>query len=420
MTGRALPFAEFVVLIALMFSMIAFGTDAMLPALPRIAGDLGLSDVNRAQLVITSFILGTGLGQLLTGPLSDSLGRKPVITGGLLFFMLGCVLAMQAPTLGWMLVARIMQGIGVSAPRTVTLAMVRDQYAGRLMARVMSIAMVLFVLVPAVAPLIGQSIAHSFGWRAIFLSFILFALVGAFWLNLRQPETLAPERRRPLRAATYGAAAREVLGSRVVMTYTLVLGAGLGALFGYLSSAQQIYVETFGAGTDFPFYFAAIALVSGSSGFVNALLVMRLGMRLLAIIAISGLLVVSVAFALILWKGDLGPDALFRLFLLWSVITFFAPGLTFGNLNALAMEPMGHVAGMASAIVGAVGTMLGAAIAVPIGLAFDGTPMPLAIGFIVCSAASLALMLSNPKPPGGSSLRIAQAPPDRARSNTPP
>jgi len=393
----ALPFAEFIILIALMFSMIAFGTDSMLPALPEIARDLGLDEVNRAQLVITSFVLGTGVGQLVTGPISDTLGRKVVITGGLLLFMLGAVMAYLVDSFEWMLVARVIQGVGVSAPRTVTLAMVRDLYTGRMMARVMSFSMILFVLVPAVAPLIGQTLFLSFGWRSIFIAFILFGLIGLLWLNLRQPETLPPKARRPLRIKTYLAAAREVLTSRVVMTYTMVIAFSFAALFSYLSSAQQIYVDSFGVGEDFPLYFAVIALISGISGFVNAALVVRLGMRPLATLATGVLFAASVIFALILRFAHLDQSTLFHLFLLWSVISFLVPGLTFGNLNALALEPMGHVAGMASAIVGAVGTVLAVGVAVPIGLAFDGTPTPLVTGFAVCSALSFLLMLSNPK-----------------------
>lgn len=397
MTKPALPFAEFIVLIATMFAMIAFGVDAMLPAFPEIARDLGLDEVNRAQLVITSFFLGTGIGQLIMGPLSDALGRKVVILGGLALYMLGCVLATLVQSLELLLVARIIQGIGVSAPRTVTLAMVRDLYAGRLMARVMSLAMVLFVLVPAVAPLLGQTIMTAFGWRSIFIAFILFALIGGLWLGIRQPETHPVENRRPLRFDTYVAAFKEVVSSRVVMTYTIILSFGFGGVFGYLSSAQQIYVDVFGAGKQFPLYFAGIALISGLSGVMNASLVVRLGMRLLATLAFGSLFVITVIFAATVFLGWIDQEHLFPLFLLWSVMAFFVPGLTFGNLNALAMEPMGHIAGMTSAVMGSISTFLGVAFAVPIGLAFNGSIQPMLIGFAVCCGASFVLMLTNPK-----------------------
>lgn len=395
MNRPALPFAEFVALIAVMFAMIAFGTDSMLPALPEIARDLGLDNANRAQLVVTSFVLGTGLGQLFTGPLSDTLGRKPVISAGLGLFMLGSLLAWQVQSLEWLLAARFLQGAGVSAPRTVTLAMVRDLYAGRMMARVMSIAMALFVLVPAVAPLMGQAIMQAFGWRSIFLSFVLFAAIGLIWLNLRQGETLAPDRRRPLRVASFIAAGREVLTSRIVLTYMAILSFGYGALFGYLSSAQQVFVDVFGVGDAFPLFFAGIALFSGISGFVNAALVVRLGMRLMATTAFAVILICNLALIGALLFLPLSQGVLFGLFLGWSVLAFLVPGLTFGNLNALAMEPMGHIAGMASAMIGAISTMFGVLIAIPIGLAFDGSILPLLVGFTICSALSLGLMLTT-------------------------
>lgn len=396
-TTKSLPFFEFIVLVAMMFAMTAFGSDAMLPSFPEIGRELSASDINQVQLVITIFLLGTGLGQLFTGPLSDSIGRKPVILGGLIVYMVGCVMAIYVQSLEMLLAARFVQGIGVSAPRTVTIAMIRDLYAGRFMARVMSFAMVLFVLVPAVAPLLGQFLAISFGWRSIFVAFILFALLGFLWLLLRQPETHALEKRRPLRFKTYFAALYEVCSSPVVIVYTAVLALGFGALFSYLSSAQQIFVDTFGVGTNFPLYFAGIALVSGSSGFMNASFVVRFGMRRIIVISLAILFVITLAFAGLLAFANLSNSVLFPVFLIWSVASFIAPGLTFGNLNALALEPMGHIAGMASAIVGAVSTFLGVLIAVPIGLAFDGTALPLIVGLSLCSGASLALMLTNPK-----------------------
>ncbi|MEJ6500002.1 MAG: multidrug effflux MFS transporter [Rhodobacterales bacterium] len=397
MTKPALPFAEFVALIAVMFAMVAFGIDAMLPAFPEIARDLGLTDANQAQLVITTFFLGTGIGQLIMGPLSDALGRKTVILGGLLIYMAGCVMAIYVGSLEWLLAARFIQGVGVSAPRTVAMALIRDLYSGRPMARVMSLAMTLFVLVPAISPLMGQWIMTTFGWRSIFVAFILFAIIGFLWLGLRQPETHPVELRQPMRLKPYFVAMREVAMNRVVMTYTLAMSLSYGALFAYLSSAQQLYVETYNAGTSFPLYFAGIAIISGGSGVLNSLVVMRIGMRSLATLAYFVMLIASILFALTLYLWDIPLETAFYLFLLFSVISFFVPGLTFGNLNALAMEPMGHIAGMASAVMGAVSTLLGVLIAVPIGLAYDGSPMPLLIGFSVCSAMSLTLMLSNPK-----------------------
>jgi len=392
LSTRPPAFAEFIILVALMFAMIALGTDTMLPALPAIARDLNLAEVNRAQLIITSFVLGTGIGQLFMGPISDSLGRKPVIAAGLLLYMLACGVAFYTRTFQLLLLARFVQGVGVSAPRTVTLAMVRDLYSGRMMARVMSFAMTLFVLVPAVAPLGGQTLATHFGWRSIFLAFILFAGLALIWMQLRQPETLPRRYRRAFRLDSFGDAMGQILRSRRVMTFTAVLALGYGALFGYLSSAQQVFVDVFGVGRDFPLYFAAIALLSGLSGFLNGALVLRFGMRLLATLSLAVLFLITLAMIGYIVLGQPTPSTLLPLFLLWSLLAFISPGLTFGNLNALALEPMGHIAGMASAVVGALSTLFGVLIAVPIGLAFDGTPLPLLIGFALTAGGALVLM----------------------------
>lgn len=394
---RQLPFVEFVALIALLFSVVAFSIDSMLPALPEIAGDLGLSDINRAQLVIAVFFIGSGLGQLVMGPLSDAIGRRPVILGGLLLYMLFSFVAFLSTSLELLLFARFVQGVGVSAPRTVSMALIRDLHVGRVMAQIMSLSMVLFVLVPAVAPLIGQTIIDQFGWRSIFLSFMLFGAIIFGWLYLRQPETHPAAARRPMSLANYRIALVEVVSTRITMTYAFVLSLGLAAIMGYLVSAQQTYDIYFDRGAAFPFWFAMVALASGPSGFLNAALVRRYGMRRIVTVTLACLLlfslVVLACFALPLLAGD----RLFWLFLVWSTAVFWSAGLTMGNLQSLVMEPMGHVAGMAAAITGALSTVLGAALAVPIGLAFDGTPMPLFLGIAALSALALALMLTDPK-----------------------
>jgi DHA1 family bicyclomycin/chloramphenicol resistance-like MFS transporter len=397
---RPLSYVEFVALTALLFSIVAFSTDAMLPAFPEIASGLGLSDPNRAQLVIAAFFVGASFGQLVTGPMSDSYGRKPVIIGGLLVYAAGAVMAWQAQTLEALLTARVIQGLGVSAPRTVSMALVRDLYAGRPMARVMSFATALFVLVPAVAPLIGQTIMISFGWRAIFLSFVLFALVSGLWIGLRQPETLTDANRRPFRLTPILAAAREVLRNRVFVIYTLVLSFGYAMLFAYLSSAQQVYADVFGVTDRFPLFFAGIAVASGTSSLINAWLVMRFGMRMLSTLAFAAMMLISMAFALWVWIGA-GEHA-FVAFLAWSVMVFYVPGLTFGNLQSLALEPMKHIAGMAAAFSTAGSTLLGIVIGLPIGQAFDGSILPLMVGFTIASACAFAMMLTDPKESGSS------------------
>jgi len=395
MRKNRLPYWEFIILVSIMFGMIAFGTDTMLPAFPDIAKDLELLNVNKAQLIISSFILGTGLGQLISGPISDTFGRKPIITIGLMIFILACIAAYYAETLEMMLVARFIQGLGISAPRTVTMALIRDLYSGRKMAQVMSLAMAIFVLVPALAPSIGQLLFINFGWRSIYMAFIAFALIGLLWLNLRQPETLPFEQRKKLNSTEFLRAFKIVITNSAVVKYTVTLALGFGALFGYLNSAQQIFVDTLGAGMKFPMYFAIISILAAPASFMNAALVMKYGMKLLATIGFALQIIFAIITILIINQDFISMEWLLVIFISWSVIAFFLKGLYFGNLNALAMEPMGEIAGMASAIIGASATMLGILIAIPIGLAFNGTATPVLFGYITCSSLALILMLTK-------------------------
>lgn len=394
-TARLSP-VEFIALIAMLFATIAFSLDAMLPALPEIARELVPGDINRAQLIVTSFVLGMGIGTFVAGPLSDSFGRKPVIIGGAALYCLAALAAYVAPTLETVLAARVAQGIGAAGPRIVSLALVRDLYKGREMARVVSFAMMVFTLVPAIAPLAGSLIIAGFGWRAIFLAFIGFAALSILWLGLRQPETLPASARRPLAAGTLMQALREVLGNRVVVISIAVQTLCYAALFATLSSTQPIFDVTFGRGADFPFWFAVIAILAGSASFINASFVVRLGMRLLINVTLVAEIALSLVFLLLAWSG-LPDPAYFAFYIVWTVSIFMMAGLTLGNLNALALEPLGHIAGMAASTTGAIATVAAVVLAAPLGLAFDGTPLPLAAGVMVLSAAGLVLMRIMPR-----------------------
>ena len=384
-------FAEFVALMALMFSTIAFAIDAMLPALPRIGAELAPDAAHRAQLVVTTFVLGMGLGTLVCGPLSDALGRKPVMIWGIGLFVLAALVAARAETLETLLAARFVQGLGAAAPRVVALAMVRDRYQGRMMARVVSIVMTLFILVPAVAPAIGAGLIWIWDWRAIFLAFCLFGLTSASWLALRQPETLTPEARRPLRPALMAAAISEILSNRAVRAYIVVLACAFGSMFTWLSSAPLIFDDVFDRAASFPFWFAAPALMAGASNIVHARLVMRLGMRTLATSAFALQVVVSVPVAGLMALGLPAPFD-FALFFGYMCVVFFSLGLTFGNLNALALQPLGHIAGMGAAVIGSIYTVLAVGIAVPITMAYNQTPLPPVLGTLACTTLALIFM----------------------------
>lgn len=388
----ALPFGEFVALMALLMALTAMSIDAMLPAMPEIAAAVTPDAPNRAQLVISSFVLGLGVGTLVMGPLSDTYGRKAVIGFGIGLYVAGSILAALSGSLWVLIAARVLQGLGIAAPRTAGIALVRDLYAGRRMAQVMSFVMTIFILVPAAAPFVGQIVIALSGWRAIFIVFVAIALAAMAWLGLRQPETLPPAARRPFRPGVIAAAVREVLSNRRVVIYIATLSLGFGQMFGYLSASQQVFDIYFGKAASFPAWFALMALLAGTSSLVNAALVMRLGMRRIATTTFTAQVILTGTLVM-LWGGGFIPASVeFAAFFAWSVSLFFVAGLTFGNLNALSLEPLGHIAGLAAAVVGALSTVLAVAVAVPIGLAFDGTPWPLMVGVFLCSSAAVLLM----------------------------
>ena len=383
---------EFVAMMAMMFATIAFSIDAMLPALHAIGTELSPDNINVAQLVVTAFILGMGLGTFVTGPLSDTFGRKPVVVAGAALYIVSAALAWGAPTLELVLAARLFQGIGTSAPRVVTLAIIRDLFSGREMARLMSFVMIVFTLVPALAPLLGDAIMSVGGWRSIFPAFIFFSGVSTLWLMLRLPEPLPRARRRPLRPRALASAVAEVFSYPSVRTSILVQALCYGMLFATISSIQQVYELTFDRAETFPLWFGVCAILAGSSSFLNAFLVMRLGMRFLVTAMLTTQIGLSAAMITI-WLAGVPEPALFYVFVIWQVGIFFQAGLTLGNVNALAMEPLGHVAGMAASVIGAASTVLSVLLAVPVGLAFDGTPLPLATGVFVYAILATALMV---------------------------
>ncbi len=379
---------EFVALIAMMFATIAFSIDSMLPALPEIGAELSPDDVNRAQLILTAFVLGMGLGTFFTGPLSDAFGRKRVIAVGSAIYVAAALLAWASSSLEVVLAARVLQGLGASAPRVVALAIVRDLYKGREMARLMSIAMMIFTIFPAIAPALGAGIIAFAGWRGIFMAFVLFSALTMLWMGLRLDESLPPPRRRPFRLPLLWGAVREMVEHPTVRLSIMAQTLSMGMLFTMLVMVQPVYDVIYGRADSFPFWFGAVALVSGSGSVLNAWLVVRLGMRRMVTWSMAAQLLIS---ATVLGLSLAGLGA-FWLFVAWQCSVFFIAGTTLGNLNAIAMEPMGHIAGMAASVIGAIATVTAAAIVSPIGLMFDGTLLPLAGAILVMSAIGLALM----------------------------
>ena len=382
---------EFIALMAMMFATIAFSIDAMLPVLPDIAADIAPGGTAQAALILTFFVIGMGLGTFFMGPLSDAWGRKPVLYLGLAIYALGSVLSWAAPTLEMMLAARILQGLGAAGPRVVSAAIIRDLYAGRQMASILSLTMMVFLLVPGIAPLIGALIADAFGWRAIFAAFLLFGVVLLVWFGLRMKETLALLDRRPLRWPLIIDAVRQMLMHPTVRLSIIVQTLMMSILFSILTMVQPIFEVTFDQADSFPYWFGAIAVASGVSSLLNAAIVGRFGMRPLVTWTLGVQVILSSAFVLYL---VLGLPGVFAVYLVWQWGVMFQAGLTVANLNAIAMEPMGHIAGMAASVIGAVSTVLGALIASPVGLLFDGTPLPLvAIVLVFCVTASVLMQM---------------------------
>ena len=387
---RQLPAREFVVMMAMLTAMAALAIDAMLPALAEIGGDLGVERDNNRQLVISALFLGFALGQAAYGPLSDRFGRKPGMYIGLALFVMGCVLSMSALSYPAMLVGRFLQGVGAAGPRTVCLALIRDRYKGREMARVMSFVVAVFVIVPTIAPALGQVILLVSGWRAIFGALLVFAMAGLIWFAIRHPETLTPERRVPLSIGPLAAAVGEVGGNRRTVGYTAAAGLVFGGFLGYLNSAQQVFHEQFQVGSLFPAYFAALSLAFAASSYVNGRLVERHGMRKLAYRSLQALCLLSAAFLVALVStGGLAP---LWMFLLWGAAAFFCLGAVFGNVHALAMVPFGHMAGIAAALIGSFTSLVSMLLGAVIGQLYDGTLLPLVGGFAVLGLASLGAM----------------------------
>jgi len=395
--GKLLSPHEFIVLIAFLFSLIAIGTDMMLPALGAIANDLGIIDKNKVQLVITIFLLGTGLGQLIAGPVSDAYGRKIVLSTGILLFIAASIWAMVTTSFTMLLIARFVQGLGISAPRSAGNAMVRDLYSGRKMARVISLAMMIFVLAPAVAPLLGQKIMVIYGWRAIFTACMFAGLLAFLWMSIRQKETLILEKRTPFLISNIISGYKTTFTNKRVIISTSVQALVLGGLFSYIASAPQIFTQWLNAEEQFPIYFCCIALISAFSNIINATLVERLGMWVMSTFAIGFNMIFSAIIYLVLYMEIVSDIYLLPIFLIWSVVVFLTMAMSIGNLMALAMEPVGHIAGLAASIIGSTSTLISILLAIPIGMMFDGTGMPLIASITILAITAFGLNIINPR-----------------------
>ena len=384
--SRRLGFGEFVGLMATLIALTALSIDAMLPALTVIGSDLGVTEPNDNQLIISVLFLGLAIGQLFYGPLSDSMGRKPALYLGLAFFGMGCFISLFSANLTGMLIGRCLQGIGLSGPRVVSVAIIRDLYKGDRMAQVMSFVMAVFIAVPALAPALGQGILYLANWRMIFAALLALGIVVLIWFSIRQDETLPKEKRIKFTIANLVKAVKEISTIRSTIFYTLAAGFISSAFVGFLNSSQQIFQIQFQLGEKFPMYFAAIALSVGTASFVNGKLVMRFGMQQMVRSAALAIVTISIVFFTL--TNTVIPSPSLPIFMLYLLSTVFFVGILFGNLNSLAMEPLGHLAGIGAALVGSVSTFISVPFGTYIGMHYNGTVEPLVIGFLIFGALS--------------------------------
>ena len=382
-------FPEFVALIAMMMALNALAIDAMLPALPAIGDALGVASENSRQWVITAYLLGFGGAQLIYGPLADRFGRKPVLMAGLALYVLFSVLAAFSPSFELLIAARVGTGIGAAALRVLAVSIVRDRYSGRTMARVMSLSFLVFLGVPILAPALGQLILTVAPWPWVFGVLAVGGAAFAVWAALRLPETLHPEDRMPIRVGRIASAFRIALTSRRSMGYTLAITAISGALFGFINSSQQIFFDVFHEPGLFTLVFGAVAGGIAVASLLNARLVERLGSRLISHTALLGFIAMSAIHAVVALTGH---ETIWT-FAVLQALTMFCFGFIAGNFGAMAMEPMGHIAGTASSAQGFISTTGGATLGFVIGQQFNGSTVPMAIGFIALGLAALVFVL---------------------------
>ena len=372
-------------------SLTALGIDSMLPALPAIGQSLGVSSENNRQFIITAFLIGFGLAQLVHGPLADRFGRRTVLLFALAGYVVANAAAAVSASFTLFLIARVLGGMMIAASRVATVALVRDCYHGRAMARVMSIAFMVFMIVPVLAPTFGQTVLLFADWRGIFWSIAGITALVWTWFYFRMPETLRPENQLPLSAARIMSGWRIALTDRFSIGYTLATAMLMGALYGYLNSVQQIMFDTFERPKLLAVMFAATASLMAVANLTNARIVMRLGTRLISHSAVTALVVLS---AIHLAVAASGAETLI-VFIVIQALTMACFGLATSNFSSMAMENMGRIAGTASSVQGFLSVTLGAVLGVVIGQAFDGTTRPLAAGFLIMGAASILFVLAT-------------------------
>jgi DHA1 family bicyclomycin/chloramphenicol resistance-like MFS transporter len=381
---------EFVALMASLMSIVALSIDALLPALPEIGEALGVADTNKNQMLVTMIFLGLGCGQLIFGPLSDSFGRKPIVYIGFSLFIVATIVCVTTNSFEVMILGRILQGVGLAAPRTLSIAMIRDSYSGDFMAKILSIVVMVFILVPVIAPTLGQFLLHYYNWESIFYVNLLFGFIVMLWFWQRQEETLTDKNKIKFTPKLFVNGAKEFLKHKHSVGFTLVSGFITGSFMVYLSTAQQIFEHQYQLGDKFPYIFASLAIAVGLATFFNSRYVIRFGMWRIAYTATIAYCAVSILYVILFWSG-VNPSI--EVLIIFFALQFFAIGFLFGNLRSLAMQPLGHIAGIGAAINGFVSTVMAVPIANYIGGFVSDSVLPLFVGFSVFGILSLLVFI---------------------------
>ena len=385
-------FVEFVFIVALVMSIGAFSIDSIMPGFGAIHEQFAIADANDVQLIMTVYMIGFAIMQLVYGPVSDMIGRRPTLMIGMSIYLVGSIAALLATSFPLLLAARVLQGMGGACTRVLSVALVRDRFEGREMARVMSLTMMIFIIVPIFAPAIGSLILSFSDWRAIFAAMLGVGVAIMAWFGLRMPETLRPEYRQPISLSVMAASFARTATTRVAIGYATAMAIMFGCVMSYINSAQQIFeTEVYALGNWFPLAFGGIAAVMGVGSFLNSRFVARIGMRRMTHGGAIGFTLVAAAqLGVALLYGGRPPLLLFGLTMAGCHFLFamIAP-----NANAMAMEPLGDIAGTASSFMGFYTTLLAAFFGYLIGQAFNATVIPLAAGYVGFGLAALLVIL---------------------------
>ncbi|MEC3908823.1 multidrug effflux MFS transporter [Tamlana sp. 2201CG12-4] len=387
MKSQKIGFIEFITSVALLMALVSITINMLLPAFHNITTDFQLKDSNQIQLIISLLYLGLGISQLFYGSLSDSIGRKQTLYIGLALFILGCIISYQSNNLNTLLAGQILQGFGLGSPRVMSMAIVRDKFEGNEMARAMSFVMVIYVLSPTISPILGKSILMVSNWRILFVVYIFFAIIVFLLFKKRMPETLTQEKQKRFTLKHIITATKEVFQNKISMSYIFILGLYSGVFITYLNLSQSIFEFQYHLEEQYPYYFAFLALSIGLASFVNGKLVHQLGMKRLTKTAILNSVIVVIPILIISYL----VIPLFWVFVVFMFAQLFGYGLLIGNLSALAMQPLGHIAGLGASIIGAVSTLISVPLSIFIGNFYNDSVLPIVIGFLAVGTTSILI-----------------------------